>query len=271
MDGKISIQTGHSPYSIVKDITYLNGATPPYENIGGVGTTQSTGAPSIRALYGMSAASNADVHTTGGDLHIGAGIGSKKFTAVSNTAGSVAVTITFTGPGDNSFIGNVFTLTSGVDFTLGSDNTAGQLAATATHLRDAINSVSTTLYINAFARVGSAALGESAADVFVARGQPTSGLALGTNQSGRISVTQATDGNVILHTGLSNSDTGGQLPIGGGGTVTYNFSQTYAYAPRCFTSDTDVAPAVNGASTTTTVLTLTGTAGHLVNYFCTFR
>lgn len=274
VDGAINVRAIKSPYTIVNNNTYLNGAgiSPGAENIGGVGTSQSssTGAVS-RTLYGMSAASSAPTYTAGGDLHIGAGIGSKKFTVISNTAGAVAVTILFTGPGDSTFIGNTFTLTSGVDFTLGSDNTTVQLAVTAANLQNAINSASSTLYQNAFARAGSAALGESTADVFVSRGQPTAGLTLSTNQAGRISVMQAADGNIILHTGISNSDTGGVLTIGGGGTVTYNFSKVYETAPRCFVNDTNATPAAVGASASTTVLTVTGTAGHVVNYFCVFR
>ena len=69
----------------------------------------------------------------------------------------------------------------------------------------------------------------------------------------------------------SDTDLAGDLTIGGGGTVTYNFTQTYTSAPHCVANDTDATPLPIGASATTTVLTVTGTAGHVATYVCIGR
>lgn len=69
----------------------------------------------------------------------------------------------------------------------------------------------------------------------------------------------------------SNTDLAGQLTVGGGGTITYTFTQTYASAPVCVSSDTDTIPNITGASASTTVLTVTGSVGHVVNYICVGR
>jgi hypothetical protein len=66
----------------------------------------------------------------------------------------------------------------------------------------------------------------------------------------------------------SNTDVAGSLTVGGGGTVTYTFTQTYATAPICVSNDTNAVPLITGASASTTVLTITGNAGHVVTYQC---
>lgn len=58
----------------------------------------------------------------------------------------------------------------------------------------------------------------------------------------------------------------GILTIGGGGTVTYTWQNVFLAPPIVIASDTDATPAVVGASSTTTTLTVRGTAGHVVNY-----
>jgi len=74
---------------------------------------------------------------------------------------------------------------------------------------------------------------------------------------------------LIVRSGTaSNTDLAGSLTVGGGGTITRTFTQTYVTAPICVSSDTDAVPLITGASATTTVLTITGNAGHVVNYVC---
>lgn len=63
----------------------------------------------------------------------------------------------------------------------------------------------------------------------------------------------------------------GQLTISGAGTVTYTWKNEFITAPTVVATDTNATPAVVGASSTTTVLTLTGTAGRVVNYRATFQ
>lgn len=72
-----------------------------------------------------------------------------------------------------------------------------------------------------------------------------------------------------IRTGTAlNTDVAGTLTIGGGGTVTYTFTQTYVTAPVCTSDDTDTTPLITGSSATTTTLTVRGTAGHVVSYQC---
>ncbi len=69
----------------------------------------------------------------------------------------------------------------------------------------------------------------------------------------------------------ANTDTAGLLTVGAGGTITFTFTQTYASAPVCVSSDTNAAPNITGASASTTVLTVTGTVGHVASYICVGR
>lgn len=181
-----------SPYSIIEhNIARTIFGSPSAVFTEGVlgGTAQTNSPGGARTVFGQSADPAAGA--AGGDLFIAPGIGSRKFTVLSNTAGAVAVTIRFTGPGDSSFIGNVFTLTSGVEFALGSNNTAGQLAVTAANLAEVINTFSTTLYKNAYA----VAIG---ADVLVVKGRTAVSIVLSSNQSGRISASNTDDGSVRI-------------------------------------------------------------------------
>lgn len=78
--------------------------------------------------------------------------------------------------------------------------------------------------------------------------------------------------SAALRTGVAaNTDLAGLLTVGAGGTVTYTFTQTYASAPVCVSSDTDATPNITGASANTTTLTVTGTVGHVVSYICVGR
>lgn len=79
---------------------------------------------------------------------------------------------------------------------------------------------------------------------------------------------ELTDSKTIRTGTASNTDVAGSLTVGAGGTITYTFTQTYATAPVCVSSDTDAAPMITGSSASTTVLTVTGTVGHVVNYQC---
>lgn len=67
----------------------------------------------------------------------------------------------------------------------------------------------------------------------------------------------------------SNTDLAGFITLSGG-TGTYTFSGTYTSAPVCTASDKTGANAV-GVSTSTTVLTLTGTSTDVINYICIGR
>lgn len=67
----------------------------------------------------------------------------------------------------------------------------------------------------------------------------------------------------------SNTDLGGLITLSGG-TGTYTFAGTYTSAPVCTASDKTAANAV-GVSTSTTVLTLTGTSTDVINYICIGR
>jgi hypothetical protein len=68
----------------------------------------------------------------------------------------------------------------------------------------------------------------------------------------------------------SNSDLAGTLVIGGGGSIARNLSGIFTTAPVCTASDSTAASPVQ-VGVTTTVLTVTGTAGHSVNYICIGR
>ena len=98
--------------------------------------------PEWKSLMGQSAYPRATTNITGGNLELAGGIGRRLFTAISNTAGAVAVTVATKGLGfylqGIPVVDGSQTFTSGTDFTLGSDNTAPQLAITATNLAAAI-------------------------------------------------------------------------------------------------------------------------------------
>lgn len=146
--------------------------------------------PEWRSLKGQAAYPQGTTNITGGDLNLAAGIGRKKFTAVSNTAGAVTVTIANYGltlylrSAPIMSVGGANNFVSGVDFALGSDNTAPQLAVTATNLAAAINA-------SIYHQVRAVAVG---ADIFISANYGILTLSLSTNQSGRISVTNSADG-----------------------------------------------------------------------------
>lgn len=125
-------------------------------------------------------------------LYAGGGLASKFFTALSNTAGSVAITIKALSAATG--IPETVTLTSGTDFTLGADNTAGELAVTATNLAAAINAHSTLdNYLSAIA---------VAAKVHITKFATTEALALTTDQAARISApTVGVDGKLTFLNG----------------------------------------------------------------------
>ncbi len=94
----------------------------------------------------------------------------------------------------------------------------------------------------------------------------TDSLAIGIILNGELTAP------LTIRTGTAlDTDLAGNLTVGAGGTITYTFTQTYASAPICVSSDTDAAPMITGASASTTVLTVTGTVGHVVNYICVGR
>ena len=167
---------------------------------GGTNTAITDKPPEFRALMGRSAYPQATGYTRGGDIHVAGGMGARKFTVESNTTGAVTLTIKFTGLSfyigdapyeETSFLGDTFTLASGSEFALGSDNTDAEKHVTAVNLAHAINTSSSVLDHAALA----VAVGP---DVFIAKGLNTIDLIISTDQAGRISATSGADGQVRL-------------------------------------------------------------------------
>lgn len=141
---------------------------------------------------------------TGQNLYIGGGVGSQYFTIVSN---SVAPTGTVTISGNIGGFPYTKTLTAGTNFTLGSNNTAAQLAVTATSLAIAINAAANTPLI---LMVRALAVGPY---VFIEPVNSFNGLTLATSNSGAWTVTANANGNVNLLTPeISQSFTEANLP-----------------------------------------------------------
>lgn len=135
----------------------------------------------------QSAYSQATSNTTGASLTIAGGLGRRFYTSVSNTAGAVVVTTTVDGAS--------VALTSGTDFNLGSDNTAPQLAITATNLAAAINANGTlNVKVTAVA---------SAAIVYLNKLTTVISVTVATDQGARISATSGADGPVLLSRGAT--------------------------------------------------------------------
>lgn len=71
----------------------------------------------------------------------------------------------------------------------------------------------------------------------------------------------------------SNTDLAGQLTVGGGGTVSYTFTQTYTSAPVCTLTAVGgavvIVPRLSASSNT--AFTVTGDIGATVNYVCIGR
>lgn len=149
----------------------------------GGGLLTSDTAPLVGAIQAQSAYAQASTNTTGGDLVISGGLGRRLYTIVSNVAGAVTVTTTVNG--------TAVALASTTNFTLGSDDTAPQLAVTATNLANAINANSTlNTKVTALA---------SGANVYLTKKAADYSLTIATNQAGRISVTSGTDGGVTIN------------------------------------------------------------------------
>jgi hypothetical protein len=122
----------------------------------------------------------------GGNVFIGGGIGGRIFNVESNLLGSVAVTLC---------VNDVYgitpvckTLASGVDFTLGSDDTPTQKAVTAASLANAIVTTG-SFQLNAHVFATS-----SGAKVLLSKIPPVVYLNISTDQPARISVTSDKDG-----------------------------------------------------------------------------
>jgi hypothetical protein len=148
--------------------------------LGGQSVT-SDAAPGAHTFQSQSAYSQAATNTAGADLNLAVGLGRRLYTSVSNTAGVVTVTITVNG--------SAVALVSGTNFALGSDNTAGQLAVTATNLAAAINANGTlSPAVTATA---------SNAIVYLDKALTTRTLTIATSQASRISATSGTDGQII--------------------------------------------------------------------------
>lgn len=139
-------------------------------------------APGTLQLAAQSAWAQAATNTTGGNITVTAGIGQRFTTSISNLLGSVTITTTVDGAS--------VALVSGTDFTLGTDNTAPQLAVTAANFCTAFNANGTLS-----AKASCTAV---AANAFITKLDPTTTITLATSGSGRMTVTQGTDGTVIL-------------------------------------------------------------------------
>lgn len=73
------------------------------------------------------------------------------------------------------------------------------------------------------------------------------------------------------HIGILNGSLTANKDVMGSGTspLTVTFANAYTVAPLCFANDASGTPAVITFTTNnTTTLTLTGTAGHTLNYIC---
>jgi hypothetical protein len=156
--------------------------------IGG-GVKMFEGAPEGRALRGHTAFPETTGDGVGGSLDVIPGWGVRRFTVVSNTAGSVSLTLTALP--DNGI--NNFTLVSGSEFTLGSDNSDAQKHATAVSLAEAINAVT-----NVYKYAAAYAVGPT---VYLMP-NTASDLIIGTNHSDRISVTSRSNGQVNVWSNL---------------------------------------------------------------------
>jgi filamentous hemagglutinin len=160
-------------------------------------------------VHAQNAWSQATSNKNGNNLNLSPGLATNFFTVLDNLSGIVAVTITVNG--------TAVTLTSGTNFNLGTDNTAGQLAVTATNLKNAINANGTL----------TAQLTATSSTVYVYM-VPKSGcwsFTISSTQPTRISTTSGTDGAVILSgSGVTTSATGGLTAPGGLSTSNGNIS-----------------------------------------------
>lgn len=139
-------------------------------------------APVLGSMQAQSAYPQATTNTAGGDFILAGGTGRRFFTSLLNSAGSVTVTVTVNGTAVN--------LASGTDFALGSDDTAPQLAVTATNLATAINANST---------LNTKVLATASTDkVYLTKKGTCYSLTIATNQAARISTTSGADGGVRL-------------------------------------------------------------------------
>lgn len=174
-----------SPYTIVANNIsrrmWASTVASPNMNFGGVPHIADTNPPFTR-IFGASAYPEAATFTSGENIYLIPGLGVRKFTALDNLAGGVTLTVTATSPPASSTIS--FNLISGTHFTLGSDNTAAQLNATALSIRDAINAVT-----NVYQYAGAYVVGPT---VYLIRNPYRTNvgdLTISTNQSGRVSAT----------------------------------------------------------------------------------
>ena len=139
------------------------------------------------------AQASAGAASNGANAVVVGGLAARYFTSVSNVAGAVALTITANGTALATITGSN---PIGVNqFALGSDDTAPQLAVTATNLCAYINGSATyNVYVTGTA-VG--------AKCFLQPTKLTSALGIATNQAGRISKTEGVDGPVLFQDGTA--------------------------------------------------------------------
>lgn len=160
-----------------------------FSEVFGGGQQVSDNAPSLRQVLGSSAYPQAATNVSGGNLDLLGGIGVRRFAVLDNLSGGVTLTINIT---PNNGI-NQFTLVSGVDFNLGSNNTAAQLIVTAKNLAFAINAAT-----NVYQYAGAFVVDNLIYLVRNPIGSVVSDITLGTNQAGRISVVNEANGFVQL-------------------------------------------------------------------------
>lgn len=166
--------------TVIRSFTRDGTPGSPYQ-LGGL-SRPSDLAPTAFNTQAQSAWSQATTNTTGANLNFAGGVGRRFYSAVSNVAGAVTVT--------TEVDGTAVALASGVDFTLGTDDTAPQLAVTATNLATAINANGTLS-----AKVTALA---SAEKVYIQRGVDTQSVGITTSAPGRMTRTAGEDGESVL-------------------------------------------------------------------------
>lgn len=206
--------------------------------IGGLARTTDT-TPAQYSIQAESAWSQGTTGPTiaGADLNLSGGLGRRYYQSVSNTAGVVTVTTTVDG--------TAVALTSGTDFTLGSDNTSPQLAVTATNLAAAINGNGTLS-----AKLTATA---SAALVYLDKLAATKYIAIATDQSARIAKVIGADG-LINFTGRqftfkTNYNGGTSYLAGTANIIVDDAGLNTAFGHGCFQQGTAFTPGTAARNT----------------------
>jgi hypothetical protein len=113
--------------------------------------TSDTAPTTLAEFHGQNAWSQAVVNTTGGNVSLDAGIGTRKFLIVANVAAPGLAGSTFTINANTTSV--TLTAVAGApganQFQIGTDDTAPQLAVTATNFAAAVNASALSTYLTA--------------------------------------------------------------------------------------------------------------------------